>query len=97
MPLPRGTGDDEYLRTLDAAITSIRKFAPGAIVIALGLDAYEEDPLRGLAVSTAGFGRIGERIGAIGLPTVLVQEGGYLSDGLADNLSSFLRGFGIHR
>ncbi len=97
LPLPRGTGDDEYLRTLDAAIGSIRKFAPGAIVIALGLDAYEDDPLHGLAVTTAGFGRIGQRIGAIGLPTVLVQEGGYLSDGLGDNLSSFLRGFGNHR
>jgi acetoin utilization deacetylase AcuC-like enzyme len=96
LPLPRGTADDEYLRTLDTAIAAIEKFAPGAVVVALGLDAYEGDPLRGLAVTTAGFGRIGLRIAATGLPTVLVQEGGYLSDALGGNLSSFLQGFANH-
>ncbi|HSD70626.1 MAG TPA: histone deacetylase family protein [Woeseiaceae bacterium] len=96
LPLARGTADDRYLQTLDAAITAIRKFSPGAIVIALGLDAYEGDPLRGLAVSTEGFDRIGQRIAGMRLPTVLVQEGGYICDALGDNLSSFLQGFLNH-
>lgn len=96
LPLARGTADDRYLQTLDAAITAITKFSPGAIVIALGLDAYEGDPLRGLAVSTEGFDRIGQRIAGMRLPTVLVQEGGYICDALGDNLSSFLQGFLNH-
>lgn len=96
LPLARGTADDRYLQTLDAAITAIRKFSPGAIVIALGLDAYEGDPLRGLAVSTEGFDRIGQRIAGMRLPTVLVQEGGYICDALGDNLSAFLQGFLDH-
>lgn len=96
LPLPRGTGDDLYLETLGSAIAAIDEFSPGAVVIALGLDPYEGDPLRGLAVSTAGFGRIGQRIAAMRLPTVLVQEGGYLCDQLGDNLSSFLQGFRNH-
>jgi acetoin utilization deacetylase AcuC-like enzyme len=96
LPLPRGTADDDYLRTLDTAIAAVTKFAPGALVVALGLDAFEGDPLRGLAVSTRGFGRVGERIAQIALPTVLVQEGGYLSAELGDNLSSFLQGFTHH-
>jgi acetoin utilization deacetylase AcuC-like enzyme len=96
LPLQRGTADDDYLKTLDFAIAAIEHFAPDALVVALGLDAFEGDPLRGLAVSTAGFGRIGQRIGRIGLPTVLVQEGGYLSKELGDNLSSFLQGFAAH-
>ena len=33
------------------------------------------------------------KIGAVGLPTVLVQEGGYLSDDLGRNLAQFLDGF----
>jgi acetoin utilization deacetylase AcuC-like enzyme len=46
-----------------------------------------------MAITTAGFARIAARIAALGLPTVLVQEGGYLSDALGANLASFLEGF----
>ncbi len=93
LPLVRGTGDDDYLRTLDSAVDSIRKFSADALVIALGLDAFERDPLSGLAISTAGFARIGRRIGDLALPSVFVQEGGYLSDELGLNLSAVLEGF----
>jgi acetoin utilization deacetylase AcuC-like enzyme len=96
LPLARGTADDEYLKALDTAIDAIGKFSPTALVVALGLDAFEGDPLRGLAITTPGFARIGRRIAEFELPTVLVQEGGYLSDELGDNLSSFLRGFAAH-
>jgi acetoin utilization deacetylase AcuC-like enzyme len=74
-------------------IDSINNFTPDALVIALGLDAYEKDPLKGLAVTTEGFKKIGARIGNMMLPTVIVQEGGYLSKELGMNLSSFLDGF----
>jgi acetoin utilization deacetylase AcuC-like enzyme len=59
-------------------------------VVALGLDAHENDPFEGLAVTTAGFARIAARIAATGLPLLVVQEGGYLSDDLSGNLESFL-------
>lgn len=94
LPLPRHSGDDVFLDALDAAITRIRSFAPGALVVALGLDPFEGDPFGGLAVSTDGFAKIGERCGAIDLPTVIVQEGGYVCDALGDNLKAFLTGFG---
>jgi acetoin utilization deacetylase AcuC-like enzyme len=93
LPLTRGTADDEYLQTLQQALARIEEFDPGALVIALGLDAHESAPFQGLAITTEGFGKIGARIGAVGLPTVLVQEGGYLSDALGTNLSAFLEGF----
>jgi acetoin utilization deacetylase AcuC-like enzyme len=93
LPLPRGTGDDDYLKVLGSALMRIRAFCPGALVVALGLDAFEGDPLQGLAITTAGFGRIAECIAALQVPTLIVQEGGYLCDGLGDNLASFLRGF----
>jgi acetoin utilization deacetylase AcuC-like enzyme len=76
-----------------AAIRTIDAFAPGALVVALGLDASEQDPLKGLSITTNGFNRIGAAIARIGLPTVIVQEGGYLSDVLGDNLTAFLGGF----
>lgn len=94
LPLPRHSGDDAFLEALDAAAARIRAFAPGALVVALGLDAFEGDPFGGLAVSTPGFSRIGERCAALGLPTVIVQEGGYVCDALGDNLAAFLTTFG---
>ena len=93
IPLPKGTGDDDYIKAIGEAEKTIRAFAPGALVVALGLDASEHDPLAGLAVTTAGFRRVGAAIARLGLPTVFVQEGGYLSDILGANLTAALGGF----
>jgi acetoin utilization deacetylase AcuC-like enzyme len=93
LPLAPGTGDDGFLAALATATATIRAFAPGALVVALGLDAYEGDPYKTLAVTTSGFGRILAEVARLGLPTVLVQEGGYLSEDLGANLASALAGF----
>lgn len=93
LPLERGTADDDYLVALDQALKRIARFNPGALVIALGLDAYVGDPFAGLAITTSGFGRIAEQVVALNLPTVLVQEGGYPCDQLGDNLAAFLAPF----
>ena len=93
LPLARGTADEAYLEPLDGALARIADFAPGALVVALGLDAHESDPFQGLAITTAGFARITERIAGLKLPSVIVQEGGYVSEALGANLKSALRGF----
>ena len=93
LPLARGTNDDDYLATLDTALTRARNFGADAVVIALGLDAYTGDPFKGLAITTPGFARIGAAIGELKLPTLFVQEGGYLCDELGENLASVLNGF----
>lgn len=94
LPLPRKSGDAPFLEALTVALRRVRAFAPEAIVVALGLDAHEGDPFGGLSVTTPGFARIGEALAGLGLPTVIVQEGGYLNDALSANLTSFLAGFG---
>jgi len=96
LPLPLGTGDAGYMPALDRALTEIRAYAPGLLVVALGLDAAKSDPFAGLAITTAGFAAIAKRIAALRLPTILVQEGGYLSDELGRNLVAFLGGFEGH-
>lgn len=93
LPLPLGSGDGPFQAALDRALAEIRLYAPGALVVALGLDAFEGDPLAGLKVTTAGFHEIARRIGALRLPTVLVQEGGYPSPALGKNLIACLGGF----
>ncbi|MEM8813518.1 MAG: histone deacetylase family protein [Pseudomonadota bacterium] len=93
LPLERGTADGVYLETLSAALLRVKQFDPGAVVVALGLDAHESDPFKGLAVTTNGFGSIARRIADLGLPTLIVQEGGYANPALGDNLTAVLSGF----
>ncbi|MEM9048899.1 MAG: histone deacetylase family protein [Pseudomonadota bacterium] len=93
LALPRGLADDAYLAAMETAFAHIRAFAADTLVLALGLDAHENDPLKGLAITTPGFARIGAAIAGLGLPVVMVQEGGYLSPALGANLAAFLSGF----
>lgn len=93
LPIPRGTGDDGFMAALDQGRARIAAFAPDVLVVALGLDAFEGDPFGGLAVTTPGFARMAGEIAAMGLPTLMVQEGGYLCPELGANLESFLGGF----
>lgn len=93
LPLPLGTGDDDWMAALERALPVLEAFAPGALVVALGLDAFKDDPLEGMTLTTPGFARMATRIAGLGLPTVLVQEGGYPQPVLGENLVSFLDAF----
>lgn len=93
LPLPRKSGDDEFMAALEPALRRIRAFAPSALVVALGLDAFEGDPFGGLSVTTPGFARMATAIAGLGMPSVIVQEGGYLCDALGANLTAFLGAF----
>ena len=93
LPQPFGTGDDVFLTALDGALDQIAAFNPDILVLALGLDASEADPLAFLAITTDGFKRISECIRRRNWPTVLVQEGGYISAQLGTNLAAFLAAY----
>ena len=92
MPLPPSTGDDEWLDAIEAALGRIAEFDPGALVVSLGLDSHENDPLKGMNVTFDGFTRAGRAIAGANLPTAYIQEGGYLSPDLSTSLASFLGG-----
>ncbi len=93
LPLPLGSGDDAFLAALDIGLEKVRRFGAEALVVALGLDAFAGDPFAGLAVTENGFRRIAAKLRALALPSVLVQEGGYLCRELGQNLVAFLEGF----
>src|SRR6476659_9550442 len=75
LPLRPGTGDDGWL----TAVRQAAEFAAPAhaLVVALGVDAAAGDPESPLEVSAAGYREAGRILGELGLPTVVVQEGGY--------------------
>jgi acetoin utilization deacetylase AcuC-like enzyme len=91
--LAQGTDDDAYLGTLAEALDVIRRYAPAWLVVSLGLDIADGDPVGGFRVSPAGLAAIGARIAGLGVPAVLVQEGGYLLERLGANALAFLGAF----
>jgi acetoin utilization deacetylase AcuC-like enzyme len=91
LPLPPGTEGDAYLAALDEALTAIRTFAPdGPLVVSLGFDTYHTDPISNLALQTDDYRRIAAAIGALGMPAVVLQEGGYAIDALGASAVAFL-------
>ena len=93
LPLPDGTGDDQYLETLQEAIELVAGFGPATLVVSLGFDTFAGDPLGAFQVTTGGFGRIGAALAGLGRPTVVVQEGGYDLDAIGPLVLEFLTGF----
>ena len=93
LPVALGEGDDAYVEAVNRGVDAIRAFAPEALLISLGFDAYVDDPLSPLAVTSGGFEAAGAAIAGLGLPSVLIQEGGYDCKSLGRNLMAFLAGF----
>lgn len=93
LPLARGTDDAGVLKALGTALDRVSMFGADVLVVALGLDASIDDPFQGLAVTQGGFSDIGTALAGLGLPTLFVQEGGYLSDSLGQNLTRVLGGY----
>lgn len=92
-PLPAGTGDAEYLSALDQALDMIRGFGPEMLVLSTGMDTFNGDPLGKFTVTRGGFAQIGSRIAALGLPVVIVMEGGYANAALGENIATLLENF----
>jgi acetoin utilization deacetylase AcuC-like enzyme len=93
LPLPHGSGDPAMLAAVDRALERIRAFDPEALVVALGFDAHENDPLGVQKVTTHGFAEIARRVVRIDRPAALVQEGGYGTSDLPRNALAFLAAF----
>lgn len=93
LPLMPGIGSNDYLQALDVIIHTVRAFNPAALVVSLGYDAYQGDPLSAFRLEADAYAAIGSRIGVLNLPTLLVQEGGYAVDTLPLLAEHFLTGF----
>jgi acetoin utilization deacetylase AcuC-like enzyme len=75
LPLAPGSGDEPWLEAVSELASWARDAA--GLVVALGVDAAAADPESPLEVSAGGFREAGRLLGALGVPTVVVQEGGY--------------------
>ena len=93
LPLPRGTDWSGYASALTQALDWIERRGPDLLLVSLGADTYEGDPISYFRLRTADYAAMARRIASLGLPTVIVMEGGYAVDALGANVAEFLGGF----
>jgi acetoin utilization deacetylase AcuC-like enzyme/GNAT superfamily N-acetyltransferase len=84
--------DERYLTLLDKALGVVRAFKPRYLVLSVGFDIMRGDPTGSFAVTNQGMQRIGKRIGRFGIPTLIVQEGGYSLGNLRAGAHAFFSG-----
>ncbi len=96
LPVPPGTGDAGWLEAVARGVAAVRAFGAEALVVSLGFDASEHEPLAALRVTADGFARAGAMIGGLGVPSAVVQEGGYAVSYLGGLLEGFLSRFSEH-
>jgi acetoin utilization deacetylase AcuC-like enzyme len=91
-PLPERCANAEYLENLDRGLEAVASFGGGVIVVSLGIDTYERDPICDLALTTEAYRESGRRVAALGRRVVVLQEGGYFVPDLGENVRQWLRG-----
>jgi len=93
LPLKPGAGDADYLGAVERLASEVVAWGADALVVSAGWDAHRDDPLSKLAVTGAAYAPLGRRLGALGLPSVIVQEGGYSLAAIAEAAPDFVAGF----
>ena len=93
VPLNPGSGEDAWLAGVDRLVEAARAHRSEALVVPLGVDAGAGDPNSPLAVTEPGFREAGRRLASLGLPTVFVQEGGYVLETIGLLVRATLEGF----
>ena len=97
LPLDAGATDSDYELVYERVVSpSLRQFKPQLILVSAGFDAHQRDPLAGMRLTTAQFGRLTATIAGIADELcdgriVAVTEGGYDLQALADSLATALR------
>lgn len=92
-PLPFGTAWEQWSAALEDACTKLAAYAPDVVVVSLGVDTFEKDPISQFKLVSADYPKIGARIAKLGLPTLFVMEGGYAVDEIGVNAVGVLTGF----
>jgi acetoin utilization deacetylase AcuC-like enzyme len=92
-PLRWGAGFDLWGAALDRALGRIADYDPEVLVVSLGVDTFEGDPISQFRLKSENYPKVGARIAALGRPTLFVMEGGYAVAEIGINAVNVLSGF----
>jgi acetoin utilization deacetylase AcuC-like enzyme len=94
VPLPAGSGDEDYLRAFDERVApAVQAFEPELLLVSAGFDAHVDDPLAGMRVTAGGFRELASRSAALAPRLAAVLEGGYDPGTLPTLVGAALEGF----
>ena len=92
-PMPPGALFEVWQDSLTKACEQISSYAPDALVISLGVDTYEKDPISFFKLTSDDFTQYGQQLAGLSLPTLFVMEGGYAVEEIGINTVNVLNGF----
>ena len=92
-PMPFGTAWSEWSASLEDACAKLSAYHPDIVVVSLGVDTFEKDPISQFKLKTGDYPKIGKRIAKLGLPTLFIMEGGYAVEEIGVNAVGVLTGF----
>jgi acetoin utilization deacetylase AcuC-like enzyme len=103
LPLATDSSYEEYTILLETAIEKIKEYAPEFLIVSLGFDTFELDPLGKFGIGTGDYEDMARRVrrglkvgseemGAV-RKTLVLLEGGYVIERLGENLMSWIRGW----
>jgi acetoin utilization deacetylase AcuC-like enzyme len=93
VPLPAGSGDEDYVRAFDELVgPAVRAFEPELVLVSAGFDAHVDDPLAGMRVTPDGFRELASRSAELGPRVAAVLEGGYNPPALPSLVAVALEG-----
>jgi len=94
VPLPAGSGDEEYLRVFEEIVEpAVQAFEPDGLLVSAGFDAHADDPLASMEVTAAGFRELASRCRGLAPRVAAVLEGGYNLETLPGLVHAALDGF----
>ncbi|SIP91910.1 histone deacetylase family protein [Aquipseudomonas alcaligenes] len=93
LPLAAGSAWDVWGAALETACQRIAAYGPDVVLVSLGVDTYQNDPISSFKLDSPDYLRMGERIAALGKPTLFVMEGGYAVAEIGINAVNVLEGF----
>jgi len=92
-PMLPGTPFSVWGDALTDALGQVQRYMPDAIVISLGVDTYENDPISFFKLTSNDFTSCGQMLSKLNLPTLFVMEGGYAVEEIGINTRNVLTGF----
>lgn len=92
-PMAPKTKFDAWRDALQTALTRVVDFKPDHLLISLGVDTFENDPISFFKLTSDDFVTMGHDIAQANLPTTFVMEGGYDVEEIGVNVVNVLSGF----
>lgn len=91
-PLQPGVGERQYHNKVVRAIEAIKQFHPEVLLVSAGFDTHRDDPFKIFDLCTPYYQILGMKISKLGIPTLHIQEGGYNTETLGENVVAYLKG-----